>query len=70
LEKGLTLVGCSRSGRVDFERALAILTKLEVQRRLREIIFLDDPVRTVTDIKRVFADDLLTPFKTVFEWRA
>ena len=69
LEKGLTLVGCSRSGRADFERALKLMTKQKVQRRLREIIFLDDAVYTVADIKRVFANDLLTPFKTVFEWR-
>ncbi len=69
LEKGLTMVGCSRSGRADFERAIELMFRQKVQRRLREIIFLDDAVYTVADIKRVFANDLLTPFKTVFEWR-
>jgi ribitol-5-phosphate 2-dehydrogenase len=69
LEKGLTLIGCSRSGLADFEQAIALLSKPHVQQRLRQIIYLDDPVRTVADIKRVFATDLLTPFKTVFEWR-
>ncbi len=69
LEKGLTMVGCSRSGRADFERAVELMSRKIVQRRLREIIFLDDAVHSVSDIKRVFANDLLTPFKTVFEWR-
>lgn len=68
LEKGMTLVGCSRSGRADFEQALSITKRPGVQERLRQILYLDDPVRNVADIKRVFATDLLTPFKTVFEW--
>jgi ribitol-5-phosphate 2-dehydrogenase len=70
LEKGLTLVGCSRSGRADFEQAVALLKESRFQQRIRQIIYLDEPVHTVADVKRVFANDLLTPFKTVFEWRA
>jgi ribitol-5-phosphate 2-dehydrogenase len=70
LEKGLTLVGCSRSGSSDFEQAVGLLQKPQMQQRLRQIIYLDEPVHTVADIKRVFANDLSTPFKTVFEWRA
>jgi ribitol-5-phosphate 2-dehydrogenase len=69
LEKGLVLVGCSRSGRADFELALSLMQKPHIQQRLRQIIYLDEPVHTVTDIKRVFLNDLSTPFKTVFEWR-
>jgi ribitol-5-phosphate 2-dehydrogenase len=69
LEKGLTLIGCSRSGRADFEKAIALMQKPSIQQRLRQIVYLDDPVQTVADIKRVFANDLSTPFKTVFEWR-
>lgn len=68
LEKGMTLVGCSRSGRADFERALAIMRAPGMQERLRQVIYVDDPVAGVADIKRVFATDLQTPFKTVFEW--
>ena len=68
LEKGMTLVGCSRSGREDFELAVATMRQPDVQQRLRQIVFVDDPVRSVKDIKRVFATDLQTPFKTVFEW--
>jgi ribitol-5-phosphate 2-dehydrogenase len=69
LEKGLTLVGCSRSGRADFEAAVAYMQKPAVQQSLRQIIYLDEPVCSVADVKRVFANDLSTPFKTVFEWR-
>jgi ribitol-5-phosphate 2-dehydrogenase len=69
LEKGLVLVGCSRSGRTDFERAAGLLEQPQFQQRIRQIVYLDEPVHTVADIKRVFANDLLTPFKTVFEWR-
>lgn len=69
LEKGLTLVGCSRSGRADFERAIELMQHECLQQRLRQIVYLDEPVHSVADIKRVFANDLSTPFKTVFEWR-
>ena len=69
LEKGMTLVGCSRSGREDFELAVETMRRPNVQQRLKQIIYIDDPVRSVKDIKRVFATDLQTSFKTVFEWR-
>jgi ribitol-5-phosphate 2-dehydrogenase len=69
LEKGLTLIGCSRSGRTDFERAIILMQNPRVQQRLRQIIYLDDPVNAVADVKRVFDTDLTTPFKTVFEWK-
>jgi ribitol-5-phosphate 2-dehydrogenase len=69
LEKGLTLVGCSRSGRADFEAAVAYMQEPAAQQNLRQIIYLDEPVCSVTDVKRVFANDRMTPFKTVFEWR-
>ncbi len=68
LEKGLTLTGCSRSGREDFEAAVAMLNDPVFQRRMRVIVTVDKPVRTIEDIYRVFADDLTTPFKTVFKW--
>jgi ribitol-5-phosphate 2-dehydrogenase len=69
LERGLTLVGCSRSGRADFEQALALMANATVQQRLRQVITVDEPVASVADIKRVFAHDLATPFKTVFAWQ-
>lgn len=68
LEKGMTLVGCSRSGRRDFEKAIELMRRVDVQKRLNQIIFLDKPVCCVADINRVFTTDVQTPFKTVFEW--
>ncbi len=68
LEKGMTLVGCSRSGRKDFEKAVEILKDKSLQHRLKAIIFEDAPVKNIADIYRVFQSDLATPFKTVFKW--
>lgn len=68
LEKGLTLIGCSRSGKTDFEAAVSLMKRPEIQKRLRVIICEDAPVRTIEDIHRVFENDLATPFKTVFKW--
>lgn len=68
LEKGMTLVGCSRSGKADFEQALIHLQNPELQDRLRVIIFEDAPVRSIKDIYRAFETDLTSPFKTVFRW--
>lgn len=68
LEKGMTLVGCSRSGRADFEGAVGLLQDPSFQQRMKIIVYKDDPVRSIADIHRVFGNDLTTPFKTVFKW--
>lgn len=68
LEKGLTLVGSSRSGREDFEQAVEMLANRRVQSRLKNIIHVDGEVQAISDIHRAFATDLVTPFKTVFKW--
>ena len=68
LEKGMTLVGCSRSGRGDFEVAVEAMRHPDMQNRLSQIIHVAGEVHNVKDIKKVFATDMLTPFKTVFEW--
>ncbi len=68
LEKGLTIVGSSRSGREDFERAMEYLKDVRFQRRLELILHEDAKVSSIEDIHRVFQTDLNTPFKTVFEW--
>lgn len=68
LEKGLTLIGSSRSGRVDFEKAIEMLQNKKFERRFKNIIYLEDPVRSINDIHKVFATDLNTAFKTVFKW--
>ncbi len=68
LEKGLTLVGCSRSGKEDFLEAVSLMKAKHFQRQLKMIIYEDKAVRTVEDIHRVFTTDVATPFKTVFRW--
>ena len=68
LEKGLSFIGCSRSGRTDFQKAVELLGNKKLQNRLSTIIFEDKPVSSITDIHRVFQADLSIPFKTVFRW--
>lgn len=68
LEKGLTFVGCSRSGREDFQNAVKLMENLDFQKRLGNIITVDKEVKNIKDIHRVFSTDLNTPFKTVFKW--
>ena len=68
LERGLTLVGSSRSGKKDFEDAAAMLRDSKLQRRLSMMIYEDKPVTSIDDIHRVFQTDLSTAFKTVFKW--
>lgn len=68
LEKGLTVVGSSLFGQSDFKNAVAMLENKRIQNRLKNIIYLENPVQSVEDINRVFAVDLTTSFKTVFKW--
>lgn len=68
LERGMTIVGSSRSGRADFEMAVELLSHKDFQHRLKVITYNAGTVRKLTDIYKVFADDLNTPFKTIFKW--
>lgn len=68
LEKGLTMVGSSRSGREDFEKTIHYLETTNLAERLKKIIYVDEDVASIKDINRVFANDLNTTFKTVFKW--
>lgn len=68
LEKGMTLVGCSRSGHDDFCKAVEFLQQKDFQQRLKVIVYNAGAVRCIGDIYKVFADDQNTPFKTVFKW--
>lgn len=68
LEKGLTVVGSSRSGRVDFEDAVEFLKDENIQRRFKSIIYEAEPVSDIADIHKVFSIDMDTNFKTVFKW--
>jgi ribitol-5-phosphate 2-dehydrogenase len=68
LEKGLTIVGSSRSGREDFEKTVNYLETTNLAERLKKIIYIDEEVTAIKDINRVFANDANTTFKTVFKW--
>jgi len=68
LEKGLTFIGCSRSGKSDFEQAAVLMHNMDFQRRLKKIIHETSAVKNVEDIHRVFGEDLNIDFKTVFKW--
>lgn len=68
LEKGLTFVGCSRSGYKDFEKAIELMQDKKFQMRLKMIIQEKEEVKTIEDIHKIFRKDLNNPFKTVFKW--
>lgn len=69
LEKGLTLLGNSRSGKEDFERAIAFIEEnQDVRNYLRSIISEEIIVRNVTDMHKAFENDLVNEFKTVMKW--
>lgn len=70
LEKGLTFVGSSRSGRIDFQEGVDFLEAHEdAQNQLQKLISAVIDVRGIEDIIKGFEHDLTTPFKTVLNWR-
>ncbi len=69
LEKGLTLLGNSRSGYEDFERSVDFIEENEdVRNYLRTIISEEVVVRTVKDMHTAFENDLANEFKTIMKW--
>lgn len=68
LEKGLTFVGCSRSGYKDFEKTVELMQDEKFQMRLKMIIQEKEEMKTIEDIHKIFRKDLNNPFKTVFKW--
>ncbi len=70
LEKGLTLLGSSRSGRADFEMAVSIIRdNPSAVNYLSAIISQVIPIKKAEDINKAFRADNTVPFKTVMEWR-
>jgi ribitol-5-phosphate 2-dehydrogenase len=69
LEKGLTIVGSSRSSYDDFVDAISFLDDVEFESKVEEIITETGPVKSISGIHKVFETDFNTPFKTVFEWK-
>lgn len=68
LEKGLTLLGNSRSGYDDFEKAVAIEQDVQIQAYLKNIISELIEVNELNDINTAFDRDLNNDFKTVMKW--
>lgn len=69
LEKGLNLIGSSRSGRVNFQEAVDFLEAHEdAQNQLKKLISAVIEVRRISDMVKAFEHDLTTSFKTILEW--
>lgn len=69
LERGITLIGSSRSGRRDFVEAVEFLEKYEdAQNQLKKLISAVIDVKSINDMVKAFEYDLSTPFKTVMNW--
>lgn len=71
LEKGLTIIGSSRSGREDFEKTVQVLTDFpEVPHYLTTLVGSVNEVKSIQDIIQTFEKDLSTSWgKTVMEWK-
>ncbi len=70
LERGITLIGSSRSGRKDFVEAVSFLEKYQdAQNQLQKLISAVIDVRSISDMTKAFEYDLTTPFKTVMNWK-
>ncbi|MBU5244562.1 alcohol dehydrogenase catalytic domain-containing protein [Bacillus halotolerans] len=70
LEKGITLIGSSRSGREDFARTVDFLAQYpEVVDYLETLVGGRFPVRSIEEITHAFEADLTSSWgKTVIEW--
>ena len=44
-------------------------TRMGISNLPKQCLKLEEPVREIKDIHRVFATDLNTAFKTVFKWK-
>ncbi len=69
LEKGLSLMGRSRSTKEDFIKVRDLLQEFpRLQLRLRRIIAAMPEVSTIADMNAAFNADSNRPFKTVIRW--
>lgn len=69
LEKGLTLLGNSRSNYDDFKKSVDLMeTYPDVCEYLSTIISEEVVVQSIQDMHRAFDDDLNNDFKTVMKW--
>jgi len=68
LEKGLTLLGNSRSSYSDFEKAVELLQDLQTQDYVENIICDRIEIKALSDIYKAFDADMNNNFKTVMKW--
>lgn len=68
LEKGLTLLGNSRSGYTDFKKSVDLLQNEQIQDYIENIICDRIEVKSLGDIHLAFEADLNNNFKTVMKW--
>lgn len=69
LERGITLIGSSRSGSSDFKEAVNFLQEYkDAQNQLKKLISRVIDINEYEDIVNAFEYDLTTPFKTVMNW--
>lgn len=71
LEKGITMIGSSRSGREDFVKSVDFMQEYpEVVDYLQTLIADVHEVKTIQDIIEAFENDLTSPWgKTIMEWK-
>jgi len=69
LEKGLRLIGNSRSSTQDFRKAVGLIsTNIFCRKHLETLVSEIVEIRCESDIKKFFEQDLLNDFKTVGKW--
>ena len=68
LEKGLCLLGNSRSERCDFEKSVEIIKNNNIRTQLGTIISEKKRIKTISDIYYAFEQAQINDFKTVMKW--
>ncbi len=69
LEKGLTIIGNSRSGYEDFDNAIKFIEEYkDVEEYLNNIISDEIVVKTINDIHTAFEEDMNNNYKTIMKW--
>ena len=68
LEKGLTILGDSRSGYEDFQKAVMLLQNKKIAQHIYNSISQTIEIKKIEDIHRAFSEDQNNYFKTVMRW--
>lgn len=68
LEKGIALLGNSRSGYSDFAKSIELMQDKEMQDYISNIISEQIEINDINDINTAFENDANNDFKTVMKW--